>query len=453
MKKPNKMITATRRDTGISGILKKNETMHIHVDRDYRNVAYLLLTEVGTKALSLLCFVIMARGLSKQSYGIVALAFSVGSLFYIFFNIGLENHIIRDIKYLLQTKTYSALQELASTVATIKIWLFPVFSIILGILSWAMGWWNTAYLPVIFLIFSYFYLSSVIQLILFFFRAFENMAYEFVVRIAQGLMLIVVTLLFGYFYKNILFLSVGYVVMAMIAFFGIFAFFIKKTGLVPSVSRRINKREITLVGKTKYLFLTSICTSVFSSIDILIISHLRGVEDVAIYKNAVMITLALFLIPTAIVQGFYPKLVQHKVKLDEFFKTVKKILLRLIPLGMGVAAIFALAGSQLIVAFFGKSYIASIPLFRISLIAFLFATINQVLGYGMIAIGKYKEYFIITFIVSIVSVLLNSILISKIGLMGGVITLNTTHLLLIILPITYLYFSFIQDKRKQYNTI
>jgi len=215
----------------------------------------------------------------------------------------------------------------------------------------------------------------------------------------------------------------------------------------------VDRREFTLVRKTKYLFLTGICTSIFFSVDVLIISFLRGVEDVAIYKNAVMITLALFFIPTAVVQGFYPKLVQHKVKLDEFFKTVKKLLLRLIPLGIGIAAIFALVGPQLIVIFFGRSYAASIPLFRVSLIAFLFATIDHVLGYGMIAIGKYKEYFIITFIVAIMSVLLNSILISKIGLMGGIITLNTSHFLLILLPFIYLYFLFVQDKRKRYNTL
>ena len=74
-------------------------------------------------------------------------------------------------------------------------------------------------------------------------------------------------------------------------------------------------------------------------------------------------------------------------------------------------------------------------------------------GYGMIAIGKYKEYFIITLIVAIANVLLNFILISQIGLIGGIISLDMSHFLLVLLPLVYLYFASVYNRRIQYNSL
>ncbi|MBM3250695.1 MAG: hypothetical protein FJZ07_00410 [Candidatus Nealsonbacteria bacterium] len=421
----------------------------IQPDSEQKNIVYLLLTEGVTKILSLLAFVFMARGLSQQSYGVIALAFSLGSLFFIFFNFGLDYHLIRDIRYFLKINNHVAFRELASTIATLKSWSLPVFLGIFTLIFLIMRW-NWTYFPVMALIFLCFYIMSVIQLVLFFFRAFEKMKYEFFIRILQSALLLSAAFLFGYSYKNILLLAGAYLVVTVTILLGVLVFFIKKFKFIPRVSRWINGREIILVGKTKYLFFAGIATSIFSGVDLLIISKIRSIEEVAIYKNAVMITLALFMIPTTIIQGFYPKLIQHKVELTEFFRKVKKILTRIIPLGAFVALVLFVLGHYLILMFFGNNYIASVPLFRISLISFIFATINHVFGYGMIAIGKYKEYFIIVFIVSIVSVLLNIILVSIMGLMGGIITMNVSHFLLIILPLIYLYFLFMNDKRKKY---
>ena len=65
--------------------------------------------------------------------------------------------------------------------------------------------------------------------------------------------------------------------------------------------------------------MTGVCTCIFSGIDIIIISRFQDIAAVGVYKNALMLTLALFMIPTAITQGLYPKLIQHNVEIARFF--------------------------------------------------------------------------------------------------------------------------------------
>lgn len=461
------MIIAIQRDTGISGTPKKDKIGNafgrkvntsqmnnmqnsplIQADSEHKNVIYLLLTEGVTKILSFLSFAIMARGLSQQSYGVVALAFSVGSLFYIFFNLGLDYHVIRDIRYFLKTNDSAAFHELASTVATLKVWFLPVFLGIFVLVFSAMRW-DRVYFPVMILIFLYFYIVSTTQLVFFFFRAFEKIKYEFTARVFQAILLLAATFLFVYFYKNPVLLAVGYAAIASAILLGMFIFFVKKLKFTPQIHQWMKKRELVLIGKTKYLFLTGIATSIFSGTDILIISKVSSIGDVAIYKNAVMITLALFMIPAAVVQGFYPKLVQHTTELSYFFRLVKKIIVRLIPLGLVIATILFVIAGWLINGLFGNTYSPSVPLFRFSLLAFIFATVNHVLGYGLIALGRYRASFLLASVYAALSVLLNIILIPKTGLWGGILTMNIVQFVAILLPLIYLYFLKVYSKNKE----
>ena len=412
-----------------------------------KNVFYLLTTEGVTKVLGFLVFVIMARSFSASSYGAIALAFSVGSLFYIFFNLGIEHHLVRDIKHFLDTNDMKSIHRLMDSIAILKVWLLPIFSIIFVLIFWLMQW-DGIYFVILFFIFLHFYLVSALQLQFFAFRAFEQMRYELVGRVTHAAVLLVFVATIIVLQKSVAAIGAGYVLISLTMLIVITIFFSKKLDYKPRIPLKIGSQEFALVMKTKYLFLTGVCTSIFSGIDIIIISRFQDIAAVGVYKNALMLTLALFMIPTAITQGLYPKLIQHNVEIARFFQQIKKILVRLIPFSIAISAVLFFFGEQIIVGIFGKAYTASVPLFRISLLAFLFASVNQVFGYGMIAIGKYKPYFFIVLLVSIVSVATNLIAIPRYGLVGGVSALALSHLLLIIFPLLYLSSLKAHDKKR-----
>lgn len=402
-----------------------------------KNVFYLLTTEGVTKGLSFLVFVIMARSFSASSYGAIALAFSVGSLFYIFFNLGIEHHLVRDIKHFLDTNDMKSIHKLMDSIAALKVWLLPAFSALFVLVFWLMQW-DEIYFIILLFIFLHFYLVSALQLQFFAFRAFEQMRYELIARVAHAAVLLIFVAMVIVLQGSAVAVSAGYVLISLTMLIVITIFFSKKLDYKPQIPLKINRKEFALVMKTKYLFLTGVCTSIFSGVDIIIISRVQDIAAVGVYKNALMLTLALFMIPTAITQGLYPKLIQHNVEFSRFFLQIKKILVRLIPLSIAISAVLFLFGEQVIVGIFGNAYTASVPLFRISLLAFLFASVNQVFGYGMIAIGKYKPYFFIVLLISIVSVVTNLIAIPRYGLMGGVSALALSHFLLIVFPLLYL---------------
>lgn len=413
-----------------------------------KNVFYLLTTEGITKVLGLLTFVIMARSFSPSSYGAIALAFSVGSLFFIFFNLGLEHHLVRDIKHFLHTNDRDSIHRLMDSIATLKAWLLPAFSVIFLVVFWLMEW-DSVYFFVLLFIFLHFYLVSALQLQFFTFRAFEQMRYELVVRVIHAAVALCFVGMVILMRGSEAAIGAGYALISLMILTVLTIFFSKKLDYQPRIRLKIRGQELALVMKTKYLFLTGICTSIFSGVDIIIISRVQDIASVGIYKNALMLTLALFMIPTAITQGLYPKLIQHNVEFSRFFLQIKKILVRLIPLSIAISAVLFLFGEQLIVGIFGQTYTASVPLFRLSLLAFLFASVNQVFGYGMIAIGKYKPYFFIVLLISIVSVVTNLIAIPRYGLMGGVGALALSHFLLIVFPLLYLSSSHARVKKEK----
>ncbi len=392
-----------------------------------KNIGYLLSSEIITKILSLCSFVLMAKGLSLEGYGVIALAFSIGSMFYTLFNLGLDYHLIRDIK-----KRCFKLEEIFSTVTSIKIWALPIFIFIFLIVYYLMKW-ELSYFKIIFFIFLHFYLFSSITILFFFFRAHEKMKYEFITRLIHGIALFACAFLFGYMQKNLFLLGLSYLCVSLITFFSFFKFFNKKYGFSFQFNPLILKKQLAMIGESKYLFLNQICTSIFSSVDILIISFVLGLNAVAIYKNAILITVSLFMFPTIVIQGFYPRLVQYNFESSSFWLAIKKILKKTITFGIIIGTILFCLAPWIITSLFSEKYAASVPLFRISLLSFLFACVDSVFGYGIIATGEYKLLFTITFAVSVFSLLLNLVLISSIGLIGGVITSNLTHFLLIIL--------------------
>jgi len=381
------------------------------------------------RLLSLCSFSLMARGFSVGDYGVLALAFSIGSLFYIFFNLGLDYHLIRDIK-----EARFEPKDIFSRVVNIKIWSLPVFIALFLIAYFSMGW-ELSQLMVTLFIFLYFYLASTISILFFFFRAYENMKYECVTKLMHGLILLVCASLFGYMQKNLFLLGLSYLSLTLVVLLVFLLFFVKKLGFSFRLRPFILKGELAMVGESKYLFFTGICTSIFSCADVWIISFLLGLGAVAVYKNAVLTTFALFMLPTVVMQAFYPRLVQYRFESASFWNETKRILMIIVAVGVFVAVVLFFLAPLLITFAFGEKYAASIPLFRVSLLAFVFACIAIVYGYGMTATGEYKLCFIITLVVSVFAVISNLILVPSLGLMGCIITLNGNYLLLIILPL------------------
>jgi O-antigen/teichoic acid export membrane protein len=393
------------------------------------NVAYLFGGELSAKLLNLCSFSLMARGFSVEDYGVLALAFSIGSMFYIFFNFGLDYHLIRDIK-----EARFEPKDIFSRVANIKIWSLPLFLAIFLIAYFLMGW-ELSHLVVTLFVFLYFYLASILSILFFFFRAYENMKYECVTRLIHGLILLACASLFGYMQKNLFLLGLSYLGLTLVVLLLFLLFFVKKFGFSFRFRPFVLKGELAMVGESKYLFFTGVCTSIFSCADVWIISFFLGLGAVAVYKNALIITLSLFMFPTVIMQGHYPQFVRHRLGSSQWWKQIRAIQKKTIVFSLILGTLLFFPAKALIITLFGQNYAESVILFRVSLLAFVFACINQVFGYGIMATGEYRLYFLMTLSVCVLSVLLNLILIPAIGLIGGVITVNMTHFMLIIIPL------------------
>jgi O-antigen/teichoic acid export membrane protein len=264
------------------------------------------------------------------------------------------------------------------------------------------------------------------------------MKYEFLTKLIHGVILLGCAFLFGYVQKNLFLLALSYLSVTFIVFFVFLLFFIKKYGISICFRPLILKKELVMLNEAKYLFFTQVCTGILLGADIWIISFILGLRAVAIYKNAVMITCSLYMFPIVIMEAIYPRLVQYRFKSAAFWNEMRKILKKTVAFGACVAAILFFLAPFLITFFFGEKYATSVPLFRVSLLSFLFVCIDQVFGYGIRATGEYKLYFLIIFVVSVFSVLLNLVLIPSIGLMGGVVTMSISRFLLATLPLVAL---------------
>jgi O-antigen/teichoic acid export membrane protein len=168
------------------------------------------------------------------------------------------------------------------------------------------------------------------------------------------------------------------------------------------------------------LMLSAVASFVYLRIDQVMVGRIMGDTAVGIYASAVKITEVFYFLPIIICGSLFPAIVNARnTDLKAYYRRLKNLYGLAGGLGFLVALPIALLAGPIISFIFGAQYLAAVPILQIYIWSSIGLFLGVVVSNQLMAENRTRAVFAINFAAMAVNVVLNIILIPKIGLIGS----------------------------------
>jgi O-antigen/teichoic acid export membrane protein len=393
-----------------------------------KNTSYLTLALIMQKIISFTYFTILARNLGPDDLGKYYFAISFTTLFAIFIDLGLNNVLTREI-----AKTKERAEEILGNILSFKIPLSVItLAAVVAVINF-LGYTETVKTLV--------YLSSVSMILDSFTasfysvsRGFHNLKYESIGSVVY----MIIAIFFGVIALK-MGLSLNWIMTALVAA-AFFNFLFSLFWLIKKWKIKIipvyNKKLFSFIFKLSIPFgLYAVFQRFYMYLDTVLLSIMAGDTYVGLYQVAFKVVFALQFLPMAFTASLYPAMsdyyVNNKNQLSITFERAMNYLIIIsVPISFGIMFL-----ADKIILIFKSGYNDAILPLQIIIASLLFVFINFPIGSLLNACDKQKINTINMIIVTITSIILNLILISKFKTIGASITVLITNILMFILGI------------------
>lgn len=398
--------------------------------RIYKNTLYLGIAEIVSRVLQFVVMLYAARLLSQEHFGKFSFALSLSLLALVLADGGINSLLVREI-----ARNRNQANKYFANAFSVKILLslvaFLVITIILNIMNYPQ---DTMY--IVYIVWLFTILSTFTELFYSIFRAFESMFYDAFLKITRMIILTVASLYvlfkgYGVFVFSYMFMFVEFIVVLialLIALNKFIKFEIELDYLfIKSLLRKAAPFGLAFVFGSIYFFIGSV-----------MLSKIKGDIEVAIYSVAYNIALAILFIPTVYTNAIYPVLSryyhQSRKELNILYeKSLKYLYIIGLPISVGT---HLLAG-RIINFFYGKDYSASAIALQIIAWYLFIKFLNFLLGIVLSSIDRQDKRMLGQGTTAVFNVLLNLLLIPKMGFIGAALATFITEVFLFVIYYWY----------------
>lgn len=368
-------------------------------------------SKIINKASRLLLVLIAAKIIGSHDWGVYSYVLSLATLGFILSDWGMSLLLIRD---------YPESDDKNKTFSNFFLGRLIVLSISLA-----------ASLSLIFLSgnFDYILIGLLLSLTLFLdgfgslyhglFIADQDTKKEFYSNLVDTFVLIVSFIIFFRIEAGVISLSVSYLAASL---FGFLASVVLSKNMVRFSFSSVNIKNLKAIFVNGFsLSLFGISSYIFFSTDQLVLKYFSGFSEVGIYSLVSRLILALIIIPPLINAVLLP---QMSIDKRNYFKMKRYLLAASTALLLSALACvaFIIIFSPLIVSvFFGTEYLLAIPILRILSLIIVPLFIVSILDYFLIVYNMQLYDFLLTLFASLVNLVLNIILVPKLGMNGAAI--------------------------------
>jgi len=389
-----------------------------------KNTVLITLALIGQKVISFAYFAMVARYLGAEDTGKYYFTLSFTTIFVVFVDLGLTNVLVREA-----AKFKDQAQKYFSTILSTKV-VLAVFSylgviVAINLLHYPNEIKNLVYLSGVTMLFDSLHLSIYGVI-----RAFGNLKYESIGIISSQFITLILGTTFLYYKLPLIYLILAFTIPSFLnVCYASFVLF-KKFNLF--LKPQFDKVIFKYIAKIGIPFaLAAIFARVYSYIDSVIISKMAGNIALGWYSIATKVTFAFQFIPLALTAALYPKFseyfVTNKEKLSATFeKAVTYLLVIVFPIAIGIAIL----AKDIVISIFSPQYIHSILPLQILVVSLIFSFLSFPVGALLNACNRQNTQTTITFFVLLSNVILNLILIPKIGIIGSAISATFGNILL-----------------------
>lgn len=284
------------------------------------------------------------------------------------------------------------------------------------------------FLIVAFILFS----DSLLSLIYAFYRAVDKFVYEFYLKSIQA-SLYVVTSAMVFYFENInftyflLILFILNITLSSLSFWFLICngFQFKNNFLF------VRKFFTGHFNNIFPIFLTTILTTIYFRVDVLMIEEMISIESVGYYSVAYKLIEGAMVFPLMLGIVFMPKLSRQR-------RNVKKDIMLHFIIGFLVFILFFVSIEYIVHILFSDNYIKSIKIAKILSYSIVIMSINTYIFTYFVATNNSYINVKITFLMVLVNIMLNYIFIPTYGIIAASYTTVATELLGMILLLYYI---------------
>lgn len=396
----------------------------------YTNSFWLLSADFLNKVMMFLLTIIFARYLGVEGYGQLTFATSLTGMLFIFADFGISTLAVKDIsrskimakKYLNNIVLLKIIHSIITLLALYIILLYMGKPFSIDLMVYMFGF--------------YILISSAGEFFSSVYKAYEKMRYVAISIFIRGCILFTLGSIFVLLDYGIYFIIVAYIVGALSSLIFLIYYLKKK---ITKFSLEFDLRfTIDLIKRASPFAFSLAFSSIYLSIDSILISHFIGDTELGYYSLGYSMTIVFYTIPAIISNVYFPRLSIYfdsdKLNLKFLFKSlVIKLSVIVIPL---VLLLYFLA-PHIFLILYGDNFSNSIVVFKLLLLALLFKFYSFPYSYLLIAAEKQNIRLAIQGFTALFNLVTNIIFIPKYGIFGAAGTTIASELLLVTM---YYYF-------------
>ncbi len=407
----------------------------------FANSSYLAIAEIISRILQFVIMLVAARVLSKADFGTFNFALSLSFIAVILADVGINQYLIREI-----ARQKELAKRYISNAISVKIALSLVtFLVFYGILTILGASKQTIMVSSIIWLFSI--LSSFTELFYSVFRAYEKMHNDAFIKITRMTFLSISTLYVLLKGHGIVYFCLSFVAteIVIVLLAGIMA---RKRFVRFSIE--FNGVFIrALIKKSLPFGLAFIFGSIYFYIGTILLAHIKGQEQAAIFSAAYMIALALLFIPTVYINAIYPVLSRFFNAKDGKLKVLyEKSFKYLLAIGVPISVLLFIFADEIITLLYGSKYQESVIVLKIIALYLFIKFVNFLLGIVLSSTDEQKKRMYSQAGTALANVLLNLLLIPTWGFVGAAYATLITEIILFII-----YFYYVSQSWYAFNFI
>jgi O-antigen/teichoic acid export membrane protein len=397
-----------------------------------KNTGFLFIAKGISAVLILIYTVSLARYLGPSDYGIIAYALAFMGLITSITDLGLYPLVTREV-----AKNRDDAKNFFGNILGIKLLLTTATVIImLAYLFWGVAYLNDRFsfkfVVAVVSITIYYILRSYSDLFYAVYLAFERTSYVGLGYILINSIICFWTFIMILFNKNIIVLTIGFAIAGLISLF-YNMYIISKKFFTLKVHFNISMWKDIIYDAIYFGFLI-ILVSINYRTDSIMIGIMSGDYMVGLYGAPYKVIEGLnYLIPTVLFAIVYPKMSKYfkntKMLKNIYAKTIKLSLYTTLILSI-IVSIFS---KNIIMALYGQEYAESVFVLQILIWSFFITCLNYPTQGLLNSIGNQKYVAKISFMGTIVNIILNFILIPKYGIYGASMTTVITGIIIFLL--------------------
>ena len=363
---------------------------------------------------ALLSVILLARYLQPEQYGIYNYALAYTSFFVAVSNLGSNQIFTRD---LVTDQSHS--REIVSTAIALRLFSGTLFSILASTTAFILFKDRTVQLLVaMFSLQMVFRASEAIEC---FFQSrmeYKHITYSKILASGISTALVAIAVMRK---QSIFSLAAASSFEFLVTLSFLSATYVKQKHAFGISYISFSRLQAALVDSWP-LILSSIAITIYMRVDQLMISSMSGNSELGLYSAAVQLTEAFYLIPIALVNSTFPKIVRLRKDNEKEFYTSLQSLYNKVSLTSYASVLFvSIFSERLLSILYGENYIGAVPVLRVLIWSAVFVALGVARSSFMVAMNWTKIQLVTVVIASTINVILNYALIPEYGGLGAAI--------------------------------